>query len=266
MPLRNWRELFEGGNRPLIGMVHLQPLVGAPRYGGSLDAVTEAAAADVVALSQAGFDAVLFVNEGDSPYPDSVGPETVAAMAAVIATVAPSLQFGVEVLFDAQASLAVAAATKASFIRGSVLGASEGTSGIREGRADRLMRRRRELGAEHVGVFGTVVPELANPLSALEISGRARAAHLEHAVDALLVGGYPGQATAPGAVELVREAAPGLPVLANSGITLGTIGVAASLYDGFVIGSALKDGGALSNPVDLERASALVRVAKVPVS
>ncbi|MEK6371286.1 MAG: BtpA/SgcQ family protein [Acidobacteriota bacterium] len=74
--------------RPLFGMVHLDPLPGAPLFGGSLDAVVDAALADARALLEGGCDGMVFENFGDRPFfKDGVGAETVAAMTWVIAAV-----------------------------------------------------------------------------------------------------------------------------------------------------------------------------------
>ena len=75
-------------NRPLFGMVHLEPLPGAPLYGGSMNAVIAAALADARALREGGCDGMVFENFGDRPFfKDCVPPETVAAMTRVIVEV-----------------------------------------------------------------------------------------------------------------------------------------------------------------------------------
>ena len=107
--------------RPLIGMVHLAPLPGAPLFAGTMDEVIDAALADARALLDGGCDGMLFENFGDRPFfKERVGPETVAAMTRVIAAVtsAVALPFGVNVLRnDALSALGIAAATGAAFIR-----------------------------------------------------------------------------------------------------------------------------------------------------
>src|SRR6185436_16040525 len=107
--------------RPLYGMVHLQPLPGAPLFGGSIDAVVDAAVRDARAIREGGADGLVFENFGDKPFfKNRVGAETVAAMTRVIveATREVSLPFGVNVLSnDALSALAIAAATGAAFIR-----------------------------------------------------------------------------------------------------------------------------------------------------
>src|SRR5439155_4646724 len=108
--------------RTIIGMVHLPPLPGSPRWDGSMARVVAAALADAGALVEGGVDAVLVENFNDMPFtPGRVEPATVAAMSVVAAEVRralPRTPLGVNVLKnDARAALAVAAAVGAEFIR-----------------------------------------------------------------------------------------------------------------------------------------------------
>jgi len=260
----DWRDLFHGGRRPLVGMVHLAPLPGAPYYEPeSMARAVDRAVHDVEALVGAGFDAVLFVNEGDMPYPREVGRETVAGLAAIVAAARPrGVPFGVEALFDPDASLCVAVATGASFVRGSVLGAWEDTSGFRTGGSASVLRRRAALGATDVGVFAVAQAELAHPLTDLSLSRRLRLAAQERAMDAVLLGALPGRAAEVGDLEELREAAGGLPVLANSGVKSSTVRDTLSRFDGCLVGSDVKEGGRLAHPVDPARARRLVDMAR----
>src|SRR5438045_3541481 len=108
-------------SRPLIGMVHLLPLPGAPRWGGSMDDVVERAVADAAVLEAAGLDGLLVENYSDVPfYPEAAPPETIAALAVCVREVvrATNLPVGVNLLRnDAAGALAAAHAAGARFIR-----------------------------------------------------------------------------------------------------------------------------------------------------
>ena len=70
-----FRAVVPGG---IIGMIHLQPLPGSPRWGGDLGAVRTAALEDTAALAAAGFGAVMVENYHDVPFhPDRVPAATV---------------------------------------------------------------------------------------------------------------------------------------------------------------------------------------------
>ena len=125
-------DLFARG-KPLIAMAHLHALPGTPLYDkqAGVAGIVEALRYDMEILLSAGFDAILFCNEGDRPYGFKAGYEGVAAMTRVVAELAPTDRpFGVDFLWDTNAALAVAAATGASFIRGVMTGAYESDMGL----------------------------------------------------------------------------------------------------------------------------------------
>src|SRR5687767_9460911 len=102
----------------LIGMVHLPPLPGSPRWDGSMERAITTALADAQALVDGGMDALIVENYGDAPFtPGRVPPSTVAAMtiiAAEIRRALPATPLGVNVLKnDARAALAIARAVDA---------------------------------------------------------------------------------------------------------------------------------------------------------
>ena len=102
-------------------MVHLLPLPGSPGFAGSMMDVIEQAQTDAETLIEAGFDGILFENYGDLPfYPNKVPVETIACMSSAIAQAIGfvKIPFGINVLRnDAQAAIAIATATGASFVR-----------------------------------------------------------------------------------------------------------------------------------------------------
>src|SRR5205814_7296815 len=106
--------------RPVVGMVHLLPLPGAPR-ARALSEIRAAARADADALARGGVDGILIENYGDAPFSGgSVEPQVVAAMAVLASEVRATsgLPIGINVLRnDARSALAVALASGASFIR-----------------------------------------------------------------------------------------------------------------------------------------------------
>ncbi|MCU0831955.1 MAG: SgcQ protein, partial [Rhizobiaceae bacterium] len=115
-----FRRVF-GDGKPLIAMVHLGALPGAPLYDveAGIETIVDTAGRDLDALCAAGFDAVMFGNENDRPYEFAVDIASTAAMAYVIGRLRPriTVPFGVNVLWDPMSSIALAAATGASFVR-----------------------------------------------------------------------------------------------------------------------------------------------------
>jgi len=255
------------GRRPIVGVVHLLPLPGAPRWGGSLRAVLDRALADARALVDAGLDGVLVENFHDAPfYPGPVPPETVAAIAVVAAEVARAVPVpvGVNVLRnDAAAALAVAVAAGARFIRVNVhTGAMLTDQGWIEGRAHETLRLRARLGAP-VAILADVLVKHAAPPPGLEPGDAARDAWERGLADALVVTG-PATGAPPDAarLEAVRAAAPEAPVWIGSGLSPANAATLLPLADGALVGSALMEAGRAGRPVDPERARALVAAAR----
>lgn len=249
--------------RPLIGMVHLKPLPGSPRFGGSLEQVVASACADARAYAEGGLDGLMIENYGDRPFfPQQVPPETVAAMTLVAAEIlrTTALPVGINVLRnDPLAALGVATAVGARFVRVNVLmGAMVTDQGIIEGPAHILLRRRRELGAS-VHICADVMVKHARPLGGGDLAESARELTERGLADALIV---TGQATGerPSLEDLrrVKEATPHVPVLAGSGVTPDNALEILSIADGAIVGTSLKRDGQTESEVDVTRIRALM--------
>lgn len=249
-----WTRLeFQARVQPgCIGMIHLDPLPGSPCHGGSLAAVTDRACRDLGALTDGGCTAVMVENFHDVPFhPDRVPPVTVASLAVVAAELrrrAPTVQLGINVLRnDAEAALAVAAAVGANFIRINVhTGAMVTDQGPLVGQAHRTLRRRRELGLEHVGILADVRVKHAAPLAPRSLADEAVDLRLRGLADALVVSGAAtGAATDPADVAAVRAALPDCPLLIGSGVTLDNLDRYTGLADAVIVGTSLKTDGRL---------------------
>jgi hypothetical protein len=252
----------------VIGMVHLPALPGAPGFDGDREAVRERALADARALDAGGVDALLVENFGDAPfYPGRVPAHVVASMTDLVGRVARTVEVpvGVNVLRnDARAALSVAAATGASFVRVNVhVGARVTDQGLVEGRAHETARLREELDAD-VSVFADVGVKHSAALGRDDVVAEAREAVERGLADGIVVSGSAtGAETESG--ELERVAALGdeldVPVLVGSGVTPATVREALDTADGTIVGTALKEGGETTAPVDPERVVSLVSAA-----
>ncbi len=247
-----------GRLKPIIAMAHLPALPGTPRYDeeGGIDAVLESVRRDVELLVAGGVDGILYCNEDDRPYSFRVGDEIVAAMTRVVTECQPaSLPFGVDLMWDGRASMAVAAATGAAFIREVVTGTYESDMGLWSPDAAELLRYRRAIGATDVRVFMNITPEFASPLGTRPVADRARSAVVSSLADALLIAGpmagaEPDIAWLEDAKAAVGEA---VPVLLNTGARPDNIGRFLRTADGAIVGSTLKVDGYTWNPVDPSR-------------
>jgi uncharacterized protein len=251
-----------GARRPIIGMVHLRPLPGSPGHDG-MATVLDAALRDADALATGGVDAVLIENYGDVPFhPDAVPPETVAAMARVVAAVRGGIDLpvGVNVLRnDARAALAVAAATGARFIRVNVhTGAMLTDQGWIAGRAHETLRQRASLRAD-IAILADVLVKHAVPPAGMDAAQAARDTWERGRADALIVSGAAtGSAADPARLQEVRSAVPAAPLLIGSGVTAANAADLLTHADGAIIGSAFQRDGRAGGAVELRRVQALL--------
>lgn len=250
---------------PLIGMVHLGPLPGAPR-ATDLDRVIERAVRDATVLSEAGFDALFVENIGDAPFhPDDVPKATVASMtrAALAVGAASELPVGVNVLRnDGRAALAIAAATGAAFIRVNILTGTMFTDqGQITGRAAEIGRLRNQI-APDVEVLADVMVKHASPPPGLTLEQAAADTWERGGATGLVVSGVgTGKPLDPADLERVAAAAPGAPIYAGSGVTAESAPGLLDICSGLIVGTSVEVDGIAGNPVDPDRARAFVSAA-----
>lgn len=254
--------------RPLlIGMVHLPALPGAPGNTLALDRIIDHALADAGTLAQAGFGALIVENFGDAPFhAERIEPHTIAAIAIVTRQVvaAANLPVGVNCLRnDARAALAVAIAADARFIRVNVhTGVVAADQGLIEGRAADTLRYRESLGAD-VAIFADVHVKHATPVSQPDIALAAEETAYRGRADALIVSGATtGRSADLNDLYAVRQAVPDRILLVGSGANADTIRPLLEVADGAIVGTSLKPGGAVAEPIDLKLAGDFIAAAR----
>ncbi|MEM9432692.1 MAG: BtpA/SgcQ family protein [Pseudomonadota bacterium] len=263
----NFKTLFPGP-KPVIGMVHLAAMPGTPLYDPTVD-LLETARADLHALQDAGFDAVLFGNENDRPYEFAVDMATTATMAMTIGQLKSEITvpFGVNVLWDPMASVALGAATGAAFVREIFTGSYASDMGAWTPDAGKAMRYRNRLGRSDMAMLFNVSAEFADSLDRRSLPDRARSAVFSSIPDAVLVSGQiTGEAAALSDLEAVKSVLPDTAVLANTGVRHDTVADVLSVADGCIVGSSLKIDGDTWNPVDPDRAKAFMIAARKDAS
>ncbi len=259
------KTLFEQSSKPLIGVVHLRPLPGSPRWEGDLEAVINFALRDACAYEQSGVNALFIENFGDIPFTKGpVATETLAAMSAAGRAIGTAVKvpIGFNVLRnDARAALALCAACRGSFIRVNVhTGAMLTDQGIIEGNAYETLRYRR-LVCPQARIFADVHVKHAVPFNNWTIEDCARNTVERGLADALIVSGKgTGLQTDLQDVQRVRRTCPTVKILLGSGVTPANVRDYLALADGFIVGSSLKLDAQVANPVDPKRVAALARV------
>jgi uncharacterized protein len=255
-----------GIDKPLIAMCHLKGLPGRPRHdrAAGMAAIVESLGKDLEALQEAGVDGLLFCNENDLPYQLDVGIEVAAAMAAAIGELRSQIRtpFGVDLLWDPKAALAVARATGASFVREVFTGVFESDMGLLAPTFGSLAGYRNAIGAANVALFCNITPEFSRSVSGRSVAERAKGA-VYMGVDALLISGpAAGVGAETSDLKEAKAAAAGIPVLANTGVNHETVGSILAMVDGAIVGTALKVDGDTWNPVDPDRASKMMEIVR----
>lgn len=247
------KELLGVQKRFVIGMVHCLPLPGTVGYGSDCEKIYAQAVQDARTLAECGVDAVIVENMGDGPFAVKLDVAQISALAIAAARVraAVSLPVGVDAAFcDYEASISIAHSTGCQFVRIPVfVDTVEFYGGLITPCARGCMTYRKNLGAEEIMVLADVQVKHTNmllPHVKIEQSAKNAA---DCGADAIIVtGSMIGETTPIEMIERVKKVV-SLPVIAGSGVNAKNIDAQLSIADGAIIGSSLKEGGVLSNPI-----------------
>ncbi len=253
-----WLQDTFGTSRPIIAMCHLHAFPGDPDYDvrTGMKAIVEAGRADLKALQDGGVDAVMFSNEYSRPYMTKVETVTVAAMARVIGELLPDVRipFGVNVLWDARASLDLAVAVGGSFVREIFSGAYASDFGIWNTNCGDTVRHQHAISAQHVKRLYNIYPEASAYLAPRSLVEIAKSTVFNTLPDGLCVSGLTaGVETDASLLKQVKDALPETPIFANTGVRVANVEAQLSIADGAVVGTTFKKDGYIWNPVDVQR-------------
>lgn len=254
----SWLKEKIGTEKAIIAMCHMQPLPGDPRYNKSLgmEWIVEKTYEDVKALQEGGVDAIMFSNEYSLPYLTKVETVTVASMARVIGELKSmiSIPYGVNCLWDPVASIDLAMATGAKFVREIFTGVYASDFGLWNTDCGNTVRHQYAIGAEDVKLLFNIVPEAAQYMAERDVASIAKTTVFNCHPDALCVSGATaGSATDPEILRRVKETVGDTVVLANTGCRADTIERLLRIADGAVVGTTFKYDGKFENAVDVRR-------------
>lgn len=258
-----WLKDHFGVDKPIIAMCHLKALPGDPDYNPKegMRSIVEHARVDLQALKKGGVDAIMFSNEASLPYLTKVETVTVAAMGRVIGELLEEIEvpFGVNVLWDPKASLDLAVATGAVFVREIFTGVYASDFGLWNTNCGEVIRHQHAINAQDVRLLFNIVPEAAAYLAPRDVAEIARSTVFNTQPDALCVSGLTaGTEVSTEDLRLVKDAVTDTPVFANTGVRLANVEKQLAVADGAIIGTAFKKDGDIWNPVDPERVFVLM--------
>ena len=241
------KAILTKGSQTVIGMVHCLPLPGTCGFDGDYRKIIDQAVQDAQTLEKAGVDAVIVENMGDTPFSALLDKAQVAALAAAAAAVreAVKIPIGIDAAFnDCEASLAIAGICRADFIRVPVfVDTVLFSDGIIYPCAKKCMEYRKAMGLSHVKILADV-QQITVEMSAKDAASNG--------ADAIIVTGAVIGAETP--IDMLKrvQKVVNIPVLAGSGVNRGNIHEQLQIADGCIIGSSLKKGGVLTNPIDYD--------------
>ena len=257
-----------GTRKPIIGMVHLEPLPGSPRHTGmSMKEISDRALEEAHILKNGGVHGAIIENFGDYMFLKKVGPEVVSAMTYVATNIAreiPDLPLGLCVLqSDAISGMAIANTVGAKFIRVPYYAETYVVdAGLMDSVAAEVLRYRKFLNAD-IKIFADVHIKHGYPLSQRPIGESAQ--DLEHRgmADAILVTGKAtGAQTSADDVKEVKMAVHKTPVIVASGVDEVNVASYKDYADGVILGTRIKKDNNTEAPTDPEKVKSFMKAVK----
>ena len=243
-----WLEDLYKVKKPVIAMLHLDPLPGDVRWNreDSMVKVLEHAKQDLNALQEGDVDAVLISNEFSLPYEGHVDHANSSAMAYVIGAMRNDFRipFGVDCIGDGMTTIELAAVTGASFVREGFSGAHVGHNRLSSVSLTKILKRRKELGSEHIRMLYFLNPEADKNLNDRPYDLQARSLIFEAIPDGLCVSADgAGMDVNDSLLKKVKSVSPDTAVFCNTGCKPETIEAKLSVADGAVVGTYFKADG-----------------------
>lgn len=247
-----WTEEMFKVKKPIIAMLHLDPLPGDPRYryGDCMAAVTAHAREDLRALQEGGVDGILFSNEFSLPYQRHMSFVTPAAMARVIGELKSEITvpYGVDCISDGLATIELAAAVDARFVRGTFCGVYVGDGGLYDNDFSALLRRRAALHLDELRMLYFINPESDRNLDTRPLADIASSTIFKAHPDGLCISANAaGMDVDEALMAAVKEKNPEVAVLCNTGCRPDTIERKLSVSDAAVVGTYFKENGRLED-------------------
>ena len=249
---------FLQDKKTIIGMIHVDPLPGTPKFKGTMPEVIKKAKAEAKLYQEAGIDMLAIENMHDVPFDRNVGPEITAAMAVVGYEVknVTGLRCGIQILAAAnKQALGAAQAAGLDFVRaeGFVFG-HVADEGYIDGCAADILPYRRHIGADDI----LVLADIKKKHSSHAITADVDIVETAHAAEFFLSDGVIVTGVATGTEASLEELqqvknAVDIPVLVGSGVTTQNVERYLAVADALIVGSYFKYDGHWAKGVEVER-------------
>ncbi len=249
---------FLKDNKIIIGMIHVDPLPGTPRFYSSMPEIIAKAREEAIIYKDAGIDILAIENMHDVPFDRNVGPEIVSAMAVIGYEVkkASGLRCGMQILAAAnKEALGAAHAAGLDFVRveGFVFG-HVADEGYIDGCSAEILRYRRQIGADEI----LVITDIKKKHSSHAITADVDIVETAHAAEFFLSDGVIVTGVSTGTEAGLQEveqvkASVNIPVLVGSGVTEENVDRYLAVADALIVGSYFKYDGDWTKGVEFDR-------------
>ncbi|MCB9209178.1 MAG: BtpA/SgcQ family protein [Ignavibacteriales bacterium] len=262
--MKNFKKVFKV-KCPIIGMIHIDPLPGTPKYKGKVKSIIDKAVKEAEFYSEAGIDAIAIENMHDVPYLNrNVGSEISTLMSIIGYGIKQkiNLPIGIQILAGANKE-AMAAANSAGldFIRAEGFVFSHiADEGLMNSDAGELLRYRKQIGAENILVFTDIKKKhSSHSITAdVTIEETAKAAEFFLSDGLIITGRATGEEANIDEIKSVKKSTK-LPIIVGSGVNLKNLENYFPFCDAMIIGSYFKQNGNWENGVDKNRVDMFVK-------
>ena len=250
--------MFDKKSFPLA-LVMIQPSAMPGSYlnvGQSFEEITEGVLKEAEMIVKMGFDGFILQNMHDGPISQQARPETIAYMTYLstkLKDLYPDKVLGILVNWDGVASLAVAAAAKADFVRVEHLytGVSVDLGGFMFGQCEDILMIKKRLGVK-IPVYADVQEVNANYLCPDPKPTAAKKIIKSAFADGIFLSGKNTEESLY-YIHETRKLLPNEPIFLGGGATGDNIGELLKYYDGVSVATWIKDGD-MRNPINPEKA------------
>lgn len=241
-----------------LAMLQPEPCPGSYRHDGkTIGQIVDCSIKEVELLKKNGFDGYIIQNRNDAPVRQQAQPETIAYMTLLARECRrsfPDLIQGILLNWDGVASLAVADAVEADFIRveHTYTGVEIGYAGMLQAQCVDICQMKKRLGSK-VPVYADVQEIHYEQLAGKSFVENAWDTVMNAFADGLFLGGRSCEESIEMLGQVRKRLGGEIPVFLSSGATGDNIGRILRYYDGVSVGTWVKNGN-MKNPIDPELA------------
>lgn len=249
------------GHKILIGMVHCLPLPGTFGAQTTIEQVIERAVSDAKVLEASGFDAVMVENEdnGIAPHMSKV---QYAGMSMVAQAVRSAISIPMGLCcggLNYEEALAICKVAGGDFFRAPVfVDTLMNYNGIIEPCSPQILAYRKQIGGENIKILADIQVKYYYMLNSnISITQSACWAAKQGADAIIVTGAASGKEASMTDLQQVKKSV-SVPVAVGSGVTVDNIARQLDAADIFIIGTTLRVNANMSEPIDPQRAKAIV--------